>query len=69
MTNNNYKTEKKKEVFTIWNWFILIASGVFMVFYIIMPLLSGEYMGLIIGFLFLIGFISIYGKFKRSKEE
>jgi len=60
--------EKKKEMFTIWNWIILVASGLLGILFLVDAVLANIY-SLFWFLLFLIGFVSMIGKYKRIKRN
>lgn len=56
--------EKKKEMFSGWNWFILIASGLLSLMFLVDALLANIY-SLFWFLMFLIGFIAMINKYKK----
>lgn len=61
------KDEKKKEVFTGWNWFVLIACALLTLMFLNDGLRANPY-SLFWFIVFLIGFIQTYRKLKASKK-
>jgi hypothetical protein len=60
--------EKKKEVFTGWNWFILIACGLFGLFFLGGAIIFWHYNYLIIAILFWVGVYVMFQKLQNSKK-